>query len=80
MNQQVIYAVLLAFGVFFIGYFVGKYLGNGKAKAGTIRIEPTEDGERESFGFIFDIDFEDLKAKKQVVFLVENRSKNSQSV
>ena len=64
------------------GMFLAFFLGWKFAKKhfdGVIRIETNEDNTREAVRFILNMDLDQIREEKQIVFKVEDLSKNSQT-
>lgn len=63
-----------------LGFIIGRF-GLKKHIDGTVVIEQTEDGERDRIRFVLDLELDEIKAKTQLVFKVENDlSQKSQAV
>ena len=79
MKQYIILACIV-FVWFLIGLLAGLYFKKKKAD-GTVVIEMSEDNERERIRFVLDIELDDIKSRKELLFKVENAlSQNSQVV
>lgn len=77
--SNVLTLISIAIVCIIIGCLIGYFAGREK-QDGTIIIETTED-ERERIRFVLDLELDDIKEKKKVIFLVENHvSQNSQLV
>lgn len=60
--------------VFFSGWIIGKM---SREKGGIIRIETNEDGSRDVIQFILNLDLDDIRKEKTILFKVEDLSQNS---
>lgn len=60
--------------LFFSGWIIGKM---SREKGGMIRIETNEDGSRDVIRFILDMDLDDIRKEKAILFKVEDLSQNS---
>ena len=79
MKEYIIYAVITVVALL-IGFIFGHFVFR-KRQDGAIVIEMSEDGERERVRFVLELDFDELKDKKQISLNVENHlSQNSQPV
>lgn len=78
MNQTTIFIVSIAIALI-IGFIFGFLLSKSKPN-GTIIIEETEDN-RERIRWVLDMDLDEIREQKKIIFKVENTlSKNSQPV
>ena len=68
------YLILIGLSVLWLvaGFIFGKLSSKTKPN-GTIIIEPTEDGERERVRFVLDMDLDEIKTKRCLIFTVENQ-------
>lgn len=71
----------ILFGVtgFIIGFFLGRIIHkkHGKVKDGIVLIESDDEEDKDIIRFIFNIELDDIKAKKELVFGVDNRTRHS---
>ncbi len=56
-----------------LGLVFGRLSKKTPSSDGTIIIEPTEDGERERVRFVLDMDLDEIKTKRCLIFTVENQ-------
>lgn len=61
--------------IFLSGWLIGKM---GHKRDGIIRIETNEDGSRDVIRFILNLDLDDIRKHKSLVFKVEDLSKKTQ--
>ena len=68
------YAIMIGLSVLWLilGFIFGRLSKKTKPN-GTIIIEPTEDGERERVRFVLDMDLDEIKTKRCLIFTVENQ-------
>jgi len=66
--------VAIVVSIFFSGWIIGKM---SREKGGIIRIETNEDGSRDVIRFILDLDLDDIRKEKTILFKVEDLSQNS---
>ena len=68
--------------LFFLGIVIGRTVFRRKSESdGMIFVEPTEDGERERIRFVLNMDLDEIKQRKQIIFVImDSESKNSQSL
>lgn len=68
--------------LFFLGIVIGRLVFRQKSEPdGMIFVEPTEDGERERIRFVLNMDLDEIKQRKQIIFVImDSESKNSQSL
>lgn len=74
IEHKLLYVAVFAF-IFFSGWLIGKM---SREKGGTIRIETNEDGSRDIMRFILNLDLDDIRKEKEILFRVEDLSKKSQ--
>lgn len=74
IEHKLLYVAVFAI-IFFSGWLIGKM---SREKGGTIRIETNEDGSRDVIRFILNLDLEDIRKEKAILFKVEDLSKKSQ--
>ena len=74
LEHKLLYIAVFAF-IFFSGWLIGKM---SREKGGTIRIETNEDGSRDVIRFILNLDLDDIRKEKEILFRVEDLSKKSQ--
>ena len=78
--ESIIIIAVLVIGWFIVGIIVGKNIRKDQCD-GTIFIEPTEDPNRDRVRFVLDLELDDIRKRKRLIFLVKNTdSKKSQSV
>ena len=65
--------ILVSMVCIVLGLIFGRLSKKTPSSDGTIIIEPTEDGERERVRFVLDMDLEQIKSKRRVIFAVENK-------
>lgn len=73
IEHKLLYIVIFAF-IFFSGWIIGKM---SREKSGVIRIESNEDGSRDVIRFILNLDLDDIRKEKAILFKVEDLSQNS---
>ena len=72
--MEVKYAIVIAVlvvGWFIAGIIVGKSIHKDQCD-GTIFIEPTEDPNRDRVRFVLDLELDDIRKRKRLIFLVQN--------
>lgn len=77
--NEIIWHIVFGFSGFGIGIFFGLIFRKNthKNKDGTVLIEPSAEEDKDVIRLIFDIELEDIKAKKELIFGVDNRSGRS---
>lgn len=73
IEHKLLYVAVFVF-IFFSGWIIGKM---SREKGGTIRIETNEDGSRDVIRFILNLDLDDIRKEKAILFKVEDLSQNS---
>lgn len=69
--ERAIFIAVVVIGVFLIGFLVGKSIRKNQYD-GTIFIEPTEDPNRDRVRFVLDLELDDIRNRKRLIFLVQN--------
>ena len=69
--ESIIIIVVLVVGWFIAGIIVGKSIRKNQCD-GTIFIEPTEDPNRDRVRFVLDLELDDIRKRKRLIFLVQN--------
>ena len=69
--ESIIVIVVLVVGWFIAGIIVGKSIRKDQCD-GTIFIEPTEDPNRDRVRFVLDLELDDIRKRKRLIFLVQN--------
>ena len=69
--ESIIVIVVLVVGWFIAGVKVGKNIRKNQCD-GTIFIEPTEDPNRDRVRFVLDLELDDIRKRKRLIFLVQN--------
>lgn len=69
--ESIIVIAVLVIGWFIVGIIVGKSIRKDQCD-GTIFIEPTEDPNRDRVRFVLDLELDDIRKRKRLIFLVQN--------
>ena len=69
--ENIIIIVVLIVGWFIGGIVVGKNIRKNQCD-GTIFIEPTEDPNRDRVRFVLDLELDDIRKRKRLIFMVQN--------
>lgn len=69
--KSIIVIAVLVIGWFIAGIIVGKSIRKSQCD-GTIFIEPTEDPNRDRVRFVLDLELDDIRKRKRLIFLVQN--------
>ena len=69
--ESIIVIAVLVIGWFIAGIIVGKNIRKDQCD-GTIFIEPTEDPNRDRVRFVLDLELDDIRKRKRLIFLVQN--------
>ena len=69
--KSIIVIAVLVIGWFIAGIIVGKSIRKDQCD-GTIFIEPTEDPNRDRVRFVLDLELDDIRKRKRLIFLVQN--------
>lgn len=77
--NEIIWHIIFGFSGLGIGIFFGMIFRKNthKNKDGTVLIEPSTEEDKDVIRLIFDIELEDIKAKKELIFSVDNRTGQS---
>lgn len=69
--EYVVVIAVLIIGWFIAGIIVGKSIRKDQCD-GTIFIEPTEDPNRDRVRFVLDLELDDIRKRKRLIFMVQN--------
>lgn len=69
--ERAIFIAAMVVGIFLIGFLAGKSIRKNQCD-GTIFIEPTEDPNRDRVRFVLDLELDDIRKRKRLIFLVQN--------
>lgn len=69
--KSIIVIAVLVIGWFIAGIIVGKSIRKSQCD-GTIFIEPTEDPNRDRVRFVLDLELDDIRKRKRLIFMVQN--------
>lgn len=69
--EYVVVIAVLVIGWFIAGIIVGKFIRKNQCD-GTIFIEPTEDPNRDRVRFVLDLELDDIRKRKRLIFMVQN--------
>lgn len=77
--NEIIWYIVFCFSGLGIGIFFGVMFRKNthRKKDGTVLIEPSAEEDKDVIRLIFDIELDDIKSKKELVFGVDNRTGQS---
>ena len=77
--NEIIWYIISGFSGLGIGIFLGAIFRKNahRKKDGTVLIEPSTEEDKDVIRLIFNIELDDIKSKKELIFSVDNRTEQS---